>query len=87
MLARNMLSMMRIHLAIGAALACWSLAVVPASERTRGTEVAQATGDKAPKKEPHRVFGDIPFSYSYSETVARARSNGRPILAYFTFDT
>lgn len=47
----------------------------------------QEPAAKAPKKEPHRVQGDIPFSYSYPETLALANSNGKPILAYFTFDT
>jgi len=42
---------------------------------------------KAPKKEPHRVAGEIPFSYSYPETLASAKSNGKPIFAYFTYDT
>ena len=42
---------------------------------------------KAPKKEPHHVQGNVPFSYSYPETLALAKSNGKPILAYFTYDT
>jgi cytochrome oxidase Cu insertion factor (SCO1/SenC/PrrC family) len=47
----------------------------------------QEPANKAPKKEPHRVLGQIPFSYSYPDTLKLANSNGKPILAYFTFDT
>jgi len=48
--------------------------------------ISQEQEAKAPKKEPHRVQGNVPFSYSYPETLALAKSNGKPILAYFTFD-
>ena len=33
----------------------------------------------------HRVSGKIAFSYDYPATLAAAKENGKPILAYFTF--
>ena len=39
------------------------------------------------EKAPHRVLGRIDFSYSLEETVARAQENGKPIFAYFTYET
>jgi len=50
-------------------------------------EEQQKPAVQEPAKKPHRVQGDIPFSYSYSETLNLARKNGRPIFAYFTFET
>ncbi len=47
----------------------------------------QEPAEKAPKKEPHHVLGNVPFSYSYPEALKLAESNGKPVLAYFTFDT
>jgi hypothetical protein len=82
-----MLNLARIEIAVGAAVLGWSLAAVPAVEQGTGRTAPPKRAEKAPRQEPHRVLGDIPFSYSYPETLARARSNGRPILAYFTFDT
>ena len=38
-------------------------------------------------KEPHRVLGNLPFSYSYPEILNLARQNGKPIFAYFTYGT
>ncbi len=34
----------------------------------------------------HRVKGEIEFSYDYAATLAAAKENGKPILAYFTFE-
>ena len=36
---------------------------------------------------PHQVVGKIDFFYSFPETLARAQENGKPIFAYFTFET
>ena len=42
---------------------------------------------RADEDDRHRVEGKIPFSYDYAETLERAKSDGKPILAYFTFET
>ncbi len=49
--------------------------------------VEQQPAAQEPAKKPHRVQGDIPFSYSFEETLSLARKNGRPVFAYFTFET
>ena len=43
-------------------------------------------GGQEPGKDRHRVLGDIAFSYSYEETLQKAKKSGKPILAYFTFE-
>ncbi len=35
----------------------------------------------------HRVTGKIPFGYFFEEVASRAAADGRPIFAYFTFET
>jgi hypothetical protein len=50
----------------------------------------QESGSQAARpaaKKPHRVLGEMPFSYSYEETLNLARKNNKPIFAYFTFET
>ena len=42
---------------------------------------------RADDNDRHRVEGKIPFSYDYAETLERAKADGKPILAYFTFET
>jgi hypothetical protein len=49
-------------------------------------EKQQPAAREAAKKR-HRVLGEIPFSYSYDQTLSLARKNGKPIFAYFTFET
>jgi hypothetical protein len=61
---------------------CAPLAVAPA----RTAEQAKPAAKEAEKKR-HRVLGELPFSYDYQDTLAKARTNGRPIFAYFTFET
>jgi len=47
----------------------------------------QQPSAQEPAKERHRVQGNVPFSYSYTETLNLARRNGKPIFAYFTYAT
>jgi hypothetical protein len=47
----------------------------------------QQPSAQEPAKKPHRVQGKVPFSYSYTETLNLARRNGKPIFAYFTYET
>ena len=41
----------------------------------------------ADENDRHRVEGKIPFSYDFEETLERAKADGKPIFAYFTFET
>ena len=41
---------------------------------------------QADEGDRHRVEGKIPFSYDYAETLERAKADGKPIFAYFTFE-
>jgi hypothetical protein len=47
----------------------------------------QQPAKEATVKQAHRVLGDLPFSYSYANTLKLARQNGKPIFAYFTYAT
>ena len=38
-------------------------------------------------EERHRVKGKIDFSYDYAETMELSKRNGKPVFAYFTFET
>ncbi|MEQ8767118.1 MAG: thioredoxin family protein [Planctomycetota bacterium] len=38
-------------------------------------------------QEPHRVKGELPFGYSLESALSQAEENGKPVLAYFTFET
>jgi hypothetical protein len=62
------------------------LCLNPTVPNARTAERQQSAAQK-PEKKAHRVMGDIPFSYSYQETLKLARQNGKPMFAYFTFAT
>jgi hypothetical protein len=68
-------------LLIGCGLLC-PIAATPARTAQQQKPAAQE-----PAKKRHRVQGELPFSYDYAKTLALAGKNGKPIFAYFTFET
>jgi hypothetical protein len=65
---------------------CLGLGVAAAAPPARPEAAGRIPSQGKEEKAAHLVLGNLPFSYSYGETLRLARQNGKPIFAYFTYD-